>query len=48
MSAVLLLGDRNLAVIFAFLLTVAKSDKSDIRTEGFLLVCGVQGVVARI
>lgn len=48
MSAVLVLGDRNLAALFAFLFTVAKSDKSDVRTEGFLLVCGVQGVVARI
>lgn len=41
-------GDRNLAVLFAFLFTVAKPDKSDARTEGFLLLCGVESVVARI
>lgn len=48
MSAVLVLGDRNLAALFAFLFIVAKPDKSDVRTEGFLWVCGVEGVVARI
>lgn len=34
--------------LFAFLFIVAKPDKSDVRTEGFLWVCGVEGVVARI